>query len=220
MTGYLQSSWNTTYKSCFILFSLFVVLVAFGIASATAAAGTSVNISSSTSTVSPGQIFITEITVNPELAIAGMQFDLHFNNSLVTVNSVTEGNLFKQSGANTLFNPGTINNAAGTVTLVYGYILGKRNISTPGTFAIINFTARNPAGESMLELFNVKISDPGGNAVPIIVSNETVRVQTTQRTVTSPLTLPKQKVPGFEALFAIAALLGFAYLLISIRRQR
>ena len=41
-----------------------------------------------------------------------------------------------------------------------------------------------------------------------------------QRTATSPLTLPKRKVPVFEVLLAVAALLGFAYLLILIRRQR
>jgi len=142
----------------------------------TASQTTNVKVSPPAQNVSLGQSFSVNLTVEPHTAIAGAQFNLQFDPSLVQVNSVTEGNLFKQSGANTLFNPGTINNAAGTVTNVYGCILGKRNISTPGAFAIIDLTARTLVGESMLELFNVKITDSGGNAVPIIVSNGTFTI--------------------------------------------
>lgn len=142
----------------------------------TASQTTKVKVSPPAQNVSLGQPFSVNLTVEPHTAIAGAQFSLQFDPSLVQVNSVTEGNLFKQSGANTLFNPGTINNAAGTVTNSYGCILGKRNISTPGAFAIIDLTARTLVGESMLELFNVKITDSGGNAVPIIVSNGTFTI--------------------------------------------
>jgi len=54
------------------------------------------------------------ITVQPNNPVAGAQFNLSFNPSLVTINSVTEGNLFNQGGASTYFMAGTINNAAGT----------------------------------------------------------------------------------------------------------
>jgi len=212
------------------VFFLFMVSLTSGIAlSATALAATTVSISPHTSPVSPGDTFNIEITVDPEVPIAGMQFNLIFNGSIVRVNSVTEGDLFKQTGANTFFNPGSINNAAGSVTNVYGCIMGKRNVSTPGTFAIIGVTASksNAApGTYPLELTNVKISDTRGNAVPIIVKNGTIIMQTTASSKTpapSPTKAPspipsKKRIPGFKGVYAIAIFFGIAYLL--MRRQK
>ena len=162
-----------------------------------------------------------------------MAANLIFNGSMVRVNSVTEGDLFKQTGANTFFNPGSINNAAGSVTNVYGCIMGKRNVSTPGTFAIIGVTASksNAApGTYPLELTNVKISDARGNAVPIIVlqKNGTMIMQTTASSKTpipSPTKAPsqipsKKRIAGFKGVYAIAIFFGIAYLLIRKQRQK
>jgi hypothetical protein len=70
------------------------------------------------------------VPITPATPITGAQFDLRFTNSLATVTSVIEGNLFNQNGATTLFNSGTINNAAGTVTNAYGSILGETSVFT------------------------------------------------------------------------------------------
>ena len=129
---------------------------------------------------------------------------------MVRVNSVTEGDLFKQTGANTFFYPGSINNAAGSVTNVYGCIMGKRNVSTPGTFAIIGVTASKSnvvSGTYPLKLTNVKISDNRGNAVPIIVKNGTIIMQTTAFSKTpapsptkapSPIPSKKKESPALK----------------------
>jgi len=69
---------------------------------------TIVSISPSTQTVPLGQTFTIDITIDPDVAIVGAQFDLSFDPSLVRANSVTEGNLLKQGGASTYFSPGTI----------------------------------------------------------------------------------------------------------------
>ena len=68
-----------------------------------AAGAVIVSVSAPTQAVSSGQQFTVNINVQPNNAIAGAQFNLSFNPSLVSVNSVTEGNLFKQSGASTYF---------------------------------------------------------------------------------------------------------------------
>lgn len=160
---------------------LFVLLMT-GITAASAT--TIVSISPSTSTVSQGQSFNVNISIEPDTAIAGAQFNLQFDSSIVNVNSVKEGELFLQKGSNTLFNPGTIDN--GVVTHVWGNILNTsgvpKDVSTPGTFAVINLTASDTiTGSSPLELIgihpiSVKVCDPDGNAVPVSVINGTVNV--------------------------------------------
>ena len=134
---------------------------------------TFVNISPPSQSVSTGDTFTINITVNPTEPIAGMQFDLSFNSSLLTANSVLEGDLFH--GFTTYFNSGTIDNTNGTITDVCGVaIMG--NTSTPGTFAVINFTAKTTDGTSPINLSNVVVGDPNGMAVAIEVNNGNVTV--------------------------------------------
>ena len=161
-----------------LVFVISAMLLSVMLMVGTASQTTKVKVSPPAQNVSLGQPFSVNITVEPHTAIAGAQFNLQFDPSLLQVNSVTEGDLFKQSGFPTFFLDGTIDNTAGVIKGVGCNILGQANVSIPGTFAIIDLTARNLAGESMLELFNVKISDPGGNAVPIIVSNGSFTIPT------------------------------------------
>jgi hypothetical protein len=166
------------------LVGLLLVLLMAGITPAFAT--TTVCIFPSTPLVSQGESFSINVSIEPDTAIAGAQFNLQFNSSMVNVNSVMEGELFKQNGANTLFNPGTIDNVAGLVTHVWGNVLkpegALKSVSTPGTFAIINITASNTAaGTSPLALIGISpisvlVSDLEGNAVPISVINGTAKV--------------------------------------------
>src|SRR3990170_5526489 len=127
--------------------------------------------------VSQGENFDMNITMNPlGTPIAGAQLNLEFNKSLFRVNSITEGNLFKQSGANTFFNAGIINNSAGTVINIFNAIIGNKNVSTQGTFITINATAIGITGTSGIDLSNVKISDPNGQPVGFSITNGSVRI--------------------------------------------
>ena len=76
--------------------------------------------------VNTGEQFTVDILIDPGTAIAGVQFDLAFDPSLVTVDSVAEGALLAQGGASTYFSPGVIDNVAGTITGAAGAI------TTPG----------------------------------------------------------------------------------------
>lgn len=125
----------------------------------------------------PGEQFTVNISVVPNNAIAGMQFDLSYNPAIVTVNSVTEGNLLNQSGASTYFNSGQINNVAGTITGVFGAIISPgQTVSAVGTFAVITLTAGSTGGSSPLTLSNVVVGDINGNAIPVTVNSGTVSV--------------------------------------------
>ena len=159
--------------------------IAMAMDTGTAPQTTIVRISPQTLNIRSGHSFSVNITVEPNTPIAGVQLNLLFNCSLLTVNSVTEGNLFKQAGASTYFNPGTIviNNSIGTIKHVHGCIItAGENVSTPGTFAIINFSASNiTTGTSLLSFvdlppIHVKVTDPEGEPIPISIENGTIRV--------------------------------------------
>jgi len=114
------------------------------------------------------------IYINPKGAeIAGAQSNLLFNKSVIRVNSVSEGNLFRQYGASTYFFVTKIDNQSGVVYNIVDVILGKYNVTTPATFAIINVTTIS-SGSSNLNLSNVKIASPEAQPVPLSTFNQSL----------------------------------------------
>jgi hypothetical protein len=118
-------------------------------------------ISPASQTVSPGQVFTVDIFVEPAEPIVGVQAGLSFDPSLVTANSWAEGDLLNQNGDFTMFWGGTINNSTGTITPIGGGILGG-DVSSPGSFVTITFTAGETTGTSPLVLTWVMASAPMG----------------------------------------------------------
>ena len=158
----------------FILSALFCAIsIGFG-----SAAGESPIVVVADQIVTPNQQFTVNVTIDPAVAITGAQFDLLFDSSIATVNSVTEGDLFTQDGASTLFNSGTIDNNAGTVTDVYSSILGATSVSTSGTMATISLTAGGSTGRLDLNLSNVVISDANSNAASYTITDTSVLIDT------------------------------------------
>ncbi len=166
----------------YIVMGILSLFLLFGLSnSIVLAQQTVVSISPSTQTVSQGQTFTINITIDPYTDIAGAQFDLSFNSSLVSANSVVEGNLLKQDGASTYFRPGTIDNTAGTITGVACAITTPgETVSSPGVFATIQMNSKSVEGRtSALDLSNVIVGDINGNPVSITVNNGNVTVGAT-----------------------------------------
>lgn len=158
----------------FILSALFCAIsIGFG-----SAAGESPIVVVADQIVTPNQQFTVNVTIDPAVAITGAQFDLLFDSSIATVNSVTEGGLFTQDGASTLFNSGTIDNNAGTVADVYSSILGATSVSTSGTMATISLTAGGSTGRLDLNLSNVILSDANSNAASYTITDASVLIDT------------------------------------------
>jgi hypothetical protein len=140
-----------------------------------AVAETLVNVPSSTQNVAKGETFTINVTIYPDTSIVGAQFDLSFNASLVSAESVTEGDLLSQDGASTYFSPGIIDNAAGTITGVAGSIITSGvTVSSPGVFATIRMTAKMVDGTSRINLSNVIVGDINANAVSTTVNNGSI----------------------------------------------
>ncbi|NJD51589.1 MAG: PGF-pre-PGF domain-containing protein [Candidatus Methanoperedens sp.] len=118
------------------------------------------------SNISAGQTFDIGVKVDPQgVAIAGAQIDISYDKSVLKINSITEGSLFKQYGATTIFNGGVIDNSLGRAVNIYVSIIGQKNVQIPGTFVIINFTALNSTNGPQINLENVRVVDPDGNQV-------------------------------------------------------
>ena len=158
------------------------------------AVGNSVtSVSAPAQPVNSNQQFSVSIMVQPTSPIAGAQFSLSFNPSLATINSITEGNLFNQNGASTYFLAGTINNTSGTVNGVADAIIGAgKNVSAPGSLALINMTARTTGGTSAINLSNVILADANGQSMAVntvngqvVINGITTTTHTTTTTVTT-----------------------------------
>ena len=137
---------------------------------------TVVSVYPSAKEVSSG-VFVISINIDPKLPIAGAQFDLSFDSSLVAATEVKEGNLLNQHGASTYFKTGNMDNKIGTITGVAGVITSPgQTVSSSGTLATVTFSAGPTEGISPLTLSNVIVSDINGNPLPIIVSDGSITV--------------------------------------------
>ena len=157
-----------------LLMILVAVLVLSGISTA---APVEIGIYPASKIIEKGQDFTVNVTVDPVGSpITGAQFNLLFNGSFVEVKNVSEGNLFKQKGASTLFNPGILNNSDGRLINVWNLIIVPgSNVTTKGTLATITMNARK-TGIAGLNLSHVIISDPGSNATQVNVANSSVKI--------------------------------------------
>jgi len=191
---------------------VFFVALALGLClpytSLSADAGTTaVSVSAPSQPVASGEQFTVSIFVVPNTALSGMQFDLQFNPSLVTVNSVEEGTLLGQGGASTYFNPGEIDNQSGTVTGAFGIITSPgQTISTQGTFATIRLTAKTQGGSCPLGLSGVVVGDINGNSVPVSVENGEIAVLMPHREVFNWWAL--SVIMGVALILIIATTIG------------
>jgi hypothetical protein len=127
--------------------------------------------------VEPGEQFVVNVVVEPGAEIAGVQFDLAFDPSLVTVNSVAEGNLLSQGGATTYFSSGSIDNVSGNIDGVAGAIITPgQTVSAAGTFAVITVTAGPEGGICPFTFSGVIAGDANGQPVEISVVNGQVTI--------------------------------------------
>ena len=142
----------------------------------TAAGITTVSVSAPAK-VNPGETFNVSINITPGTGaeIAGLQFDLAYDESVATpTNSSTpaaEGTWLSHGGAySTYFMAGTA--GTGTITGVTGVITTPgATVSTDGTFATISFTAGDAGGICSFTLSNVVVGDASGQSLPVSIEN-------------------------------------------------
>ncbi|WP_406671476.1 cohesin domain-containing protein [Methanolobus sp. ZRKC4] len=128
--------------------------------------------------VTPGEDFTVDVFVTPDIAIAGLQFDLEFDSSKIQVDDVSKGKFLGSKGAATFVNYGNIDNNAGILSDIYGVVLGPSSILEPESFARITMSVKEQAtSTSTISLKNVIISDPSGNSIDTLIKSTTLTIK-------------------------------------------
>jgi len=156
-----------------VFFIVFFVVFSSGVRIVGAADPTPISIHPVSQTISPGDSVTVTVDCTPGRPVKAFELKLSFNPSVLQATSVSEGDLFE--GYTTFFNPGTMNNQAGTIVNIYDLIVGPGNVTSSGSFITINFTALSASGTTTLTLYDVRVTNET-EYIEISVSSASVTV--------------------------------------------
>ena len=153
-----------------IFFNLLVVAAAAVPQIGGSVANTNVVLLPSKSVVKPGETFSVAVRVEPAAGtdVAGMQFDLSWDPAALSVNSVQPGQFFDP--APIFFQPGTLNQNAGTLKAVVNVVTSVGGQTAPGTMINITCTALAAGKTSKFVLSNAVAGNSDGNAIPLSIT--------------------------------------------------
>ncbi len=112
-----------------------------------------------------GDTFTLNIRAENIADLAGWQFDIAFDPTILEAINVSEGDFLKQNGASTFFQGGSIDNAAGKITGLNAARLSTQGVSGTGTLLQVKFEAK-AAGETELALRNFEFAASTGDSIP------------------------------------------------------
>ena len=108
--------------------------------------------------------FTLDIRAEDVFDMAGWQFDIAFDPSILEAINVSEGDFLKM-GSTTLFQSGTIDNVNGKITGLSAIRLSTRGVSGTGTLLQVAFKAKS-GGETELALQNFQFGAITGEHIP------------------------------------------------------
>jgi len=162
--------------------------------------GDTISVVGPTTNPNVGDIFNVSVGVTGVNNLYAFQFDLTFDPSLLSADSVTEGS-FLPSGGTTFFIPGAIDDVGGNVTATVDSLIGSiPGVTGNGTLAVFQFAAL-ASGTSPLSFSNEILLDSSLND---ITANTTF--QNGYVTVDAVSTVPE---PGYRVLLVILCFLIF-----------
>ena len=159
------------------------VLVLVIVASAGA---TEVRVDPASQTVTAGDAFYMNITVEDVVNIKGNAAGLNFDPDVMQVTGITEGDFLKTGGST--IGVGNWDNTAGTAAFAYSLGTGTwTTVSGSGTLATIEFDIYPDAPEGVydLSLTNVEIRDTNNELIQADISNDSVTVLSPPTTATA-----------------------------------
>ncbi|KKK70620.1 hypothetical protein LCGC14_2922190, partial [marine sediment metagenome] len=113
------------------------------------------------------------VRVNPTEPVAGLQFDMNWDGSVVSLTGVTEGDFLTQGGSSSFFRPPTI--SEGRAEGVAGVVI-QGSVSGPGTFAILHFEAIGN-GETDLTFSNTILANTDAQPIGVEVTPGKITVR-------------------------------------------
>jgi hypothetical protein len=118
------------------------------------------------------ETFTINITCNPSEGVKSFEMDLSFDPSIFTVSDVSEGDFF--SGYTTFFNDGSIDNTIGTISDVYGLIVGAGTVDSSGVLISLSCTVVSE-GSCAVEISSVGLTDESAY-LTVSTVNDTVTI--------------------------------------------
>ena len=112
-----------------------------------------------------GDTFTLNIHAENITDLAGWQFDIAFDPAALEAIEVTEGDFLKTDGLNTLFQSGSIDNAAGKIAGLSAIRLSTQGVTGTGTVLQVTFKAKS-AGETELALGDFEFAAITGEHIP------------------------------------------------------
>ena len=155
------------------------------------------SVTPSTNTVSPGGNFTLNISVGGIVDLAGFQFDIGFSPSVLFAISITEGPFLPLAGT-TIFFPGSINNAAGSITSIADSLVGVTGESGSGTVAAILFLA-GAGGTSPITISNALLLNSTLTPIAVTVTGGNVTVGAVPEPATLGLVVAGALIGGWLA---------------------
>ena len=128
--------------------------------------------------IDAGDTFTLEIKAEDIYNLAGWQFDIAYDRTVLEAIEVNEGDFLKTGGGATFFQKGTIDNRLGKIRGLSAARLSEDGVSGTGTLLSVTFTAK-AAGQTQLRLDNFQLAaitgkpiDAGPHEVAITVGGE------------------------------------------------
>ena len=109
-----------------------------------------------------GDTFTLDISAENIFDLAGWQFDITFNSTILEAIDVSEGDFL---GGTTFFQPGHIENTTGKITGLTAARLASQGVSGSGTLVQVTFKAKS-GGETDLTLQNFQFGTLTGENIP------------------------------------------------------
>ena len=114
--------------------------------------------------IDAGDTFTLEIKAEDIYNLAGWQFDIEFDRTVLEAIEVNEGDFLKTGGGATFFQRGTIDNQLGKIRGLSAARLSEDGVSGTGTLLSVTFTAK-AAGQTQLRLDNFQIASITGKPI-------------------------------------------------------
>ena len=114
--------------------------------------------------IDAGDTFTLEIRAEDIYNLAGWQFDIAYDPTVLETVEVNEGDFLKTGGGTTFFQEGRIDNATGEITKLSSARLSEDGVSGTGTLLSVTFTAK-AAGQTQLKLDNFQLAAATGTPI-------------------------------------------------------
>ena len=111
-----------------------------------------------------GDTFTLNISARYVFDLAGWQFDIAFDPTVLEAIGVNEGDLLKSDGKSTFFRKGKIDNKSGKITGLSSARLSKESVYGAGMLLSVTFSAKT-AGETPVRLKQVQLGSGRGVAI-------------------------------------------------------